>query len=75
MNVICIYQPGNLFDNKEGRIVNINEVYITRVLRAENNVVISKDNHLFDQKEIQELLELDDELEDNYCHGWYRVIP
>jgi len=75
MKVICIYQPGNL-DNKEGRTFDINKIYITRVLRAgTNNMVISKDNHLFSQNQIQQLLEIGDELEDNYSHGWYRVIP
>lgn len=80
MKAICNYWSGNSFDSKKGEIVEISELYISAIWRNGNEVNITDSNkganptYLLPQQEIQQMVQIGDKLEDNYCHGQYEVI-
>ena len=78
MKAICTYNEGNNFDPKVGEIVNIDQsFYITQVWRNKSSISISdpkRPGYLLPAEEIISLLKVGDEIEENYCHGMYRVV-
>ena len=76
MKTICTHNDGNLFDPKVGEIVEIENLYITRVWRGEEELSIedSQQGYFKSQEMIIAMLQENDEVENNYCHGQYKVI-
>ena len=79
MKAVCYYNEGNDFDPKVGEVVNIDveSFYITRLWRdgKEINLEDPKRPGYFKPADvILSLLKEGDEIEENYCHGLYRVI-
>ena len=76
MKAICTYNDGNNFDPKVGEIVEVKNLYITRVWRGEEELSIedSQQGYFKSQEMIIAMLQENDEVENNYCHGQYKVI-
>ena len=79
MKAICIENYGNDFDPKVGEVVDLEVVdfYITGLWR-DGEVVDLEDpkrpGYFKPESEIISLLLPGDEIEENYCHGRYRVV-
>ena len=77
MKAICIYNCGNDFDPKVGEIVDIKDLYITGLRRKGSILDLEDQNrpgYLRPESEILALLKEGDEIEENYCHGIFRVV-
>ena len=78
MKTVCIHNCGNDFDPMVGDIVEITKnFYITQVWRNGSKIDIEdpkRAGYLLPAEDILSLLEVGDELEENYCHGMYRVV-
>jgi len=70
MKAVCAYFSGNSFDNKKGTVVQISELYISRIWRDSKELDISD----LSQETIREMVKVGDTIEDNYCHGQYEAI-
>ena len=76
MKAVCIHRD-NDFDPEVGSIKNLEDLYITRIVR--NGVEIDTENparpgyHL-PENVLLSMLREGDIVEDNYCHGRYRVV-
>ena len=77
MKAICIHCE-NDFDPRVGEIVDLDEnFYITRLIR--NGSILDLENpqrpgYFRPESEILALLKEGDEVEENYCHGIFRVV-
>ena len=79
MKAVCIHNCGNDFDPKVGEIVDLNlkDFYITSLSR--NGSILDLEDpkrpgYLKSESEIIALLKEGDEIEENYCHGIFRVV-
>ena len=76
MRAVCIHQS-NDFDHEVGSIRNVEDLYITRILRAGEDVETEDENkpgYFKPEKVRLSLLREGDIVEDNYCHGRYLVV-
>ena len=76
MKAICYYQE-NDFDPEAGEIVSIKSLYITQLWRDGSEIDLEdpkRPGYFKPEGEILSLLKVGDEIEDNYCHGMYRVV-
>ena len=78
MKALCTCNEGNDFDPKVGEVVNVNEsFYITRMWRDGKEINLEdpkRPGYFLPEEEILALLRVGDEVEENYCHGMYRVV-
>ena len=77
MKAICIYNEGNDFDPEVGSIENVEDLYITQLWRGGKEIDLEdpkRPGYFKPAETILSLLEVGDEIEENYCHGMYRVI-
>ena len=79
MRAICYYNEGNDFDPMVGDIVAIDNesFYITRLWRDGIEIDLEdlkRPGYFKPAEEILALLKEGDEIEENYCHGMYRVV-
>ena len=77
MVAVCTRNYGNDFDPKVGEIVDVETLHITRIWRGVKEVSTSDEEKPDYHKPAADLLSLlkeGDVVEDNYCHGRYRII-
>ena len=80
MKAICIYNCGNDFDPKVGEVVEdivLADFYITSLWRNGSEIDLEdpkRPGYFKPESEILSLLKEGDEIEENYCHGRYRVV-
>ena len=76
MKAVCIHQE-NSFDPEVGAIVELEDLYITRVWRDGVELSIEDENRPGYHKPASSILSLlkeGDKVEENYCHGMFRVV-
>ena len=76
MRAVCIHRD-NDFDPEVGSIRNVEDLYITRILRDGEDVDTEdekKPGYLKSENVLLSLLREGDIVEDNYCHGRYLVV-
>ena len=77
MKAICIYNYGNDFDPKVGEVVELTDFYITSLWRNGSQIDLEdpkRPGYFKPEHEILSLLKEGDEMEENYCHGIFRVV-
>ena len=77
MKAICYYNEGNDFDPMVGDIVDLESLYITRVWRDGKELDLedpSNPGYFKPASSILSLLKEGDKVEENYCHGMFRVV-
>ena len=77
MKAICIHNVGNDFDPKVGEVVELADFYITSLWRNGSEIDLEdpkRPGYFKPESEILSLLKEGDEIEENYCHGRYRVV-
>ena len=75
IKAICMYNDGNQFDPKVGEVVKVKTLYITKVWRGEKELSIKdKQGYFKSQEMILAMLQEGDDIENNYCHGQYKVV-
>ena len=77
MKAVCIENYGNDFDPKVGEVVDFYDFYITGLWRNGSQIDLEdpqRPGYFKPESEILSLLKEGDIVEDNYCHGRYRVI-
>ena len=77
MKAVCTHNDGNDFDHKVGDIVNIEDLCITRIWREGREISTSDKNkpgYHKSQDILRSMLKKGDEIENNYCHGQYRIL-
>ena len=78
MKAICYYQE-NDFDPRVGDIVSVTaeSFHITQLWRGGKEIDLEdpkRPGYFKPVETILSLLEVGDEIEENYCHGMYRVV-
>ena len=79
MKAICVYNEGNSFDPEVGDIVSVTaeSFHITRLWRGGKEIDLEdpkRPGYFKPAETILSLLEVGDQIEENYCHGMYRVV-
>lgn len=77
MRAVCIHHSGNDFDPEVGSIRNVEDLYITRILRDGEDVETEDEErpgYFKPENILLSLLREGDIVEDNYCHGRYLVV-
>ena len=77
MKAICTHNDGNSFDPKVGETVEIEAIYITRIWRDGKEISTSDEKRPGYHKSpdvLRSMLKEGDSIEDNYCHGQYRIV-
>ena len=77
MKAVCIHNCGNDFDLEVGETMELKDLYITGLIRNGSIVDLSdpqRPGYLRPESEILALLKKGDEIEENYCHGRYRIV-
>ena len=77
MKAICTHNDGNNFDPKVGEVVDVKTLYITRIWRKGSEISIQDENEpRFNKSQdaIYPILREGDYIENNYCHGEYRIL-
>ena len=76
MKAVCYYQE-NDFDPEVGAIVELEDLYITRVWRDGVELSTEDENrpgYHKPQNILLSMLKEGDKVEENYCHGMFRVM-
>ena len=76
MKAICYYQE-NDFDPEVGEIVEVEDLYITRIWRERVEISTEDEErpgYHKPEEVILSMLKKGDVVEENYCHGMYQIV-
>ena len=77
MKAICTLNEGNDFDPEVGEIVEMEDLYITRLWREGSEIDLEdkkRQGYFKPEEVILSMLKKGDVVEENYCHGLYKVL-